>query len=235
MEATSSSSLTPVFSTPAPTEEPSGSTGASTSKPSTSTGPIIIRKDRLYVGNLHPTVDEYILLQLFGKYGKISKLDFLFHKAGPMKGKPRGYAFVEYSAKEDASKALVALHDKLVRGRKLVVTFAQQSTASSQDSGSSSYASYPALGGSHNDRPGGRKGTDTTRPTTLSLIKSQNRPTRTSDKIAALEAKLKQIQASNAAASGSQSEAGGGGTISPEAATALGILPPKPPKAASSS
>lgn len=54
-------------------------------------------KDRLYVGNLAPTVDEYTLLQVFSKYGKISKLDFLFHKTGPLKGKPRGYAFVEYA------------------------------------------------------------------------------------------------------------------------------------------
>jgi hypothetical protein len=71
-------------------------------------------KDRLYVGNLAPTVDEcairavypmhltylmfrYTLLQVFSKYGRVSKLDFLFHKSGPHKGKPRGYAFVEYS------------------------------------------------------------------------------------------------------------------------------------------
>lgn len=84
-------------------------------------------KDRLYVGNLHPTVDEsvtglihpcccfckmlikyhvrYTLLQVFSKFGKISKLDFLFHKSGPLKGKPRGYAFVEY-ADADVSTAL---------------------------------------------------------------------------------------------------------------------------------
>lgn len=40
---------------------------------------------------------RYTLLQLFIKYGKVAKLDFLFHKSGPLKGKPRGYAFVEYS------------------------------------------------------------------------------------------------------------------------------------------
>lgn len=41
---------------------------------------------------------RYTLLQVFSKYGKISKLDFLFHKSGPLKGKPRGYAFVEYAS-----------------------------------------------------------------------------------------------------------------------------------------
>jgi RNA recognition motif-containing protein len=55
---------------------------------------------RLFVGNLPETVDEYALVQLLSKHGKIAKLDFLFHKAGPRKGKPRGYAFVEYATKE---------------------------------------------------------------------------------------------------------------------------------------
>lgn len=43
---------------------------------------------------------RYALLQLFSKFGKVSKLDYLFHKAGPLKGKPRGYAFVEYSNRD---------------------------------------------------------------------------------------------------------------------------------------
>ena len=95
---------------------PSASTPEPAPQPSTSSQPKQLLKDRLYVGNLHPTVDEFVflearhsqrtadthhprytLLQVFQKYGKISKMDFLFHKTGPMKGKPRGYAFVEYS------------------------------------------------------------------------------------------------------------------------------------------
>ncbi|KAG8936661.1 hypothetical protein FRC02_000119 [Tulasnella sp. 418] len=201
MDDTTSSSSNSHLHYPSSSSEP-----ASTKQPSSSSS-ITIRKDRLYVGNLHPTVDEYTLLQVFGKFGKIAKLDFLFHKTGPQKGKPRGYAFVEYSAQEDANKALVGLHDKLLRGRKLVVTFAQQSTAT-QDFPSSSH------------RPGGRKGTDTTRPTTLSLIKNQNRPLSTTDKIAALEAKLKQMQ--------KKEEITSSPVISPEVASAVGILPPKP-------
>lgn len=37
---------------------------------------------------------------MFSKFGKISKLDYLFYKTGPLKGKPRGYAFVEFSSKD---------------------------------------------------------------------------------------------------------------------------------------
>jgi hypothetical protein len=55
---------------------------------------------RLYVGNLSPSVDEYTLIQVFQKYGQITKLDFMFHKTGVLKGKPRGYAFVEFSSKD---------------------------------------------------------------------------------------------------------------------------------------
>ena len=51
---------------------------------------------RLLMYPLH----RYTLLQAFSKFGKISKLDFLFHKSGPLRGKPRGYAFVEFSNKE---------------------------------------------------------------------------------------------------------------------------------------
>ncbi|KAG8985014.1 hypothetical protein FRB94_005487 [Tulasnella sp. JGI-2019a] len=190
-----------------PTQEPPvPQASSSSSRPSGPPTVIAIHKDRLYVGNLHPTVDEYTLLQIFSKYGKISKLDFLFHKAGPQKGKPRGYAFVEYSAREDASQALINLHDKVVRGRKLVVTFAQQQSSSPLD------GSLPA------SRPGGRKGTDTTRPTMLSLIKTHGRPNSTTDKIAALEAKLKQMQTPKT----------DGLNLSPKAATALGVLPPRP-------
>lgn len=58
------------------------------------------KPDRLYVGNLSPTVDEYTLIQVFQKYGKITKLDFMFHKTGVLKGKPRGYAFVEFSNRD---------------------------------------------------------------------------------------------------------------------------------------
>ncbi|KAK0193485.1 hypothetical protein F5146DRAFT_1134147 [Armillaria mellea] len=126
-----------------------------------------IIKDRIYVGNLHPSVDEYTLLQAFSKFGKISKLDFLFHKAGPHKGKPRGYAFVEYENANDAARALASAHDKPFRGRTLVVTVLGVKRKSMMESG---------------------------RPTTLSMIKGRHKD-KTQDKIAMMEAKLRQMEA----------------------------------------
>ncbi|KAG6372953.1 hypothetical protein JVT61DRAFT_6998 [Boletus reticuloceps] len=75
--------------------EPEARHSSSDPAPSSSRAPQLLR-ERLYVGNLSPTVDEYALLQVFTKFGKIAKLDFLFHKSGVNKGKSRGYAFVEF-------------------------------------------------------------------------------------------------------------------------------------------
>ncbi|KAG6816977.1 hypothetical protein H0H87_001292 [Tephrocybe sp. NHM501043] len=141
-------------------------------------------KDRLYIGNLHPTVDEYSLLQIFSKFGKVTKLDFLFHKTGALKGKPRGYAFVEYGSNDEALKALSMAHDKLLRGRKLVVTFAHQAPP---EHGGSAYGAR-------------RRGMmEVGRPTTLSMLKSGTgyRNDRTQNKIAMMEAKLKQMESTN--------------------------------------
>jgi hypothetical protein len=53
---------------------------------------------RHYIGcGCHMSASRYTLIQAFSKFGTIAKLDFLFHKSGPLRGKPRGYAFVEFS------------------------------------------------------------------------------------------------------------------------------------------
>ncbi|KAG1787585.1 uncharacterized protein HD556DRAFT_1408412 [Suillus plorans] len=155
-------------------------------------------RDRLYIGNLHPTVDEYALLQIFTKFGKVSKLDFLFHKTGPNKGKPRGYAFIQYLHESDAQTALENINGRLLRGRKLAVTFAYQAPLE-QPSGS---------------RQVGRARRIDARPTTLSMIKSgiHTRSEGTDNKIATMEAKLRQMESSTT--------------------DSFNSLPPKPPPSA---
>ena len=145
---------------------------------------------------------------MFSKFGHVNKLDFLFHKAGPLKGKPRGYAFIEYASDDvrvfprsailwikndlsfclrsvlffplhiritlcplarqpiedivslpspllcqDARKALTSANEKLLRGRKLVVTYAN-------------YA--PTTDGARSTK----SLMDNAKPTTLSMLKS---------------------------------------------------------------
>ncbi|GAA5948362.1 hypothetical protein JCM3765_001387 [Sporobolomyces pararoseus] len=139
-----------------------------------------LSEKRLYIGNLSTSVDEYSLIQVCSKYGKISKLDYLFHKSGPLKGKPRGYAFIEYATKEEANKAMVTLHDKVFRGRKLIV-----SLASEQDPKESS------LSTEGNKKRKSVAQSETNRPTAISLLKGQGvAHVPTNRKIAALEAKL---------------------------------------------
>ncbi|KAI0719890.1 RNA-binding domain-containing protein [Fomitopsis betulina] len=141
-----------------------------------------VLKERLYVGNLHPTVDEYTLLQVFTKIGKVSKLDFLFHKTGPLKGKPRGYAFIEFADPNDAQRALERANDKLLRGRKLVITHAHQAPLDQ--------------GGQYKAR---RIMNEAGKPTTLSMLKSAStgRANFTEGKIARMEAKLRELEQSS--------------------------------------
>ncbi|BGO94982.1 hypothetical protein NBRC10512_006832 [Rhodotorula toruloides] len=173
---------------------------------------------RLYIGNLATSVDEYSLMQVCAKYGKIAKLDYLFHKTGPNKGKPRGYAFVEYSMREEAQRAMQALHDKLFRGRKMVVSLASEQ----QDT--------TFLG---TKKPRGPMSSDAHKPTAISLLKGTGvGKAPTNRKIAALEAKLAAMRQSKEGASPTGSESSPGGSSTPSGtASASGTAEIDPVKA----
>lgn len=152
-------------------------------------------KNRLYVGNLHPTVDEYTLIQVFSKFGKLARLDYLFHKTGALRGKPRGYAFVEYTGEGDAAVALEAANGKVLRGRHINVTYAHQAPPDAHP-----HRALPQHHHLHYQQQ------DSGRPTTLSLLKSAPSHTRsrTGDKIAQMEAKLVQLAQASASATPDQ-------------------------------
>ncbi|WWD19658.1 hypothetical protein CI109_104120 [Kwoniella shandongensis] len=177
----------------------STSTASSSNIASSSAG----KPDRLYVGNLSPTVDEYTLLQVFSKYGKITKLDFMFHKSGVLKGKPRGFAFMQFANKDDALKAMVKLHDRLLRGRKLVVTYASSAPPENLP--------LPTKG---------RRPTEAAKTTTLSLLKSSRKPQSAAAQIAAMEAKLASMKRTKPADEnwipGSSGPASGVGSPAPD-------------------
>ena len=59
---------------------------------------------RLWVGNIDPKIREIHLLKLFQPFGEIIQLDYLFHKSGPLKGEPRGYAFVAFADADSAER-----------------------------------------------------------------------------------------------------------------------------------
>ncbi|KQJ97582.1 hypothetical protein BRADI_3g32027v3 [Brachypodium distachyon] len=63
---------------------------------------------------------------MFSPYGKIMAEDFLWHTRGPKRGEPRGYAFVQFTTKEEAQLAKEKMNGKLVCGRPVVVHLASE-------------------------------------------------------------------------------------------------------------
>ncbi|CAL1404883.1 unnamed protein product [Linum trigynum] len=78
-------------------------------------------ESRLYVGNLDLRITEATLIKMFSPYGKIISEDFLWHTRGPRRGEPRGFAFIQFSSKEEAKLAKEKMHGRLACGRPLVV------------------------------------------------------------------------------------------------------------------
>ncbi|KAJ8554390.1 hypothetical protein K7X08_025068 [Anisodus acutangulus] len=83
-------------------------------------------ESRLYVGNLDLRISEATLIKMFSSFGKVVAEDFLWHTRGPKRGEPRGYAFVQFSTKEEAVLAKEKMHGRLVCGRPLVVRLASE-------------------------------------------------------------------------------------------------------------
>ncbi|TXG70995.1 hypothetical protein EZV62_005930 [Acer yangbiense] len=83
-------------------------------------------ESRLYVGNLDLKITEASLIKMFSPYGKIVSEDFLWHTRGPKRGEPRGFAFIQFSTKEEAKLAKEKMHGRLAIGRPLVVRLASE-------------------------------------------------------------------------------------------------------------
>lgn len=65
------------------------------------------------------------LVKLFQNAGEIDKLEYLFHKIGPLAGQPRGYAFLTFNKREDAMRARKDFDGKTLLGRTLLVKAAR--------------------------------------------------------------------------------------------------------------
>lgn len=85
---------------------------------------------RIYVGNIDHRISEATLIKMFSPFGKVESEDFLWHTRGPKRGEPRGYAFIQYSTKEEAELAKEKMHGRLAAGRPLVVRLAGEKCVS---------------------------------------------------------------------------------------------------------
>jgi len=89
--------------------------------------PVHQRDDcRLWIGNLDLRITEYAMLKLLQRYDvHIRSFDFIYHRAGPEKGQPRGYCFVTLSTPDEAKTLVSKLNGKMALSRRLVVKYAK--------------------------------------------------------------------------------------------------------------
>jgi RNA recognition motif-containing protein len=92
-----------------------GNRGAESPKPRAGEGV------ELYVGNLSYDVNESELRKAFEKYGKVLSARIIEHRFG----KSKGYGFVEMADRAGATGAVQGLHNKEIKGRKIVVNEAK--------------------------------------------------------------------------------------------------------------
>ncbi|KAI8376614.1 hypothetical protein EDC96DRAFT_495160 [Choanephora cucurbitarum] len=133
---------------------------------------------RLYIGNLDETVNEYAIMKLFQPFGKITYIEVMVHWTGIKKGLSRGYCFLEFETKDQALNAIQTMHGKTIRGRSLVVSFANIIPEQNQAK---------------------KRGQTLHKPTTtISLLKSQKMKHSSTDaKIKAIEEKLARLKGDN--------------------------------------
>lgn len=77
---------------------------------------------KIYVGNLPWSVDDAKLQDLFSEFGEVSEATVLKDK---FTGRSKGFGFVTFSDDSSAQKAIKAMNDKDIEGRKLKVNEAK--------------------------------------------------------------------------------------------------------------
>jgi len=77
---------------------------------------------RLFVGNLSYRTLESDLQDYFSQAGVVTSCNVMLDK---FTGKSRGFAFIEYSTPEEATKAVETFHGKEFQGRQLTVNIAR--------------------------------------------------------------------------------------------------------------
>ncbi|KAF9896127.1 hypothetical protein BX616_008078 [Lobosporangium transversale] len=119
-----------------------------------------------------------MVLKLFSPFGKITKLDFMFHWHGAKKGTPRGYCFLEFEAASQAADAVKYMNRKSIKMRPLNVSLANMAPPTASDG-----------------EKGRKRTMDPNRPTAFSLLKAGGtlKNASTDEKIRAMERKLAQM------------------------------------------
>ena len=111
---------------------------------------------RLFVGNLPYSATETALRDHFSSIGPLS---YIYLPIDRESGKPRGFAFVEFSERAQAEEAIRKFNNQLFMGRPLAVNEAREREDRPQGATSRPYIpsrDLPELPGSGGERPAGR-------------------------------------------------------------------------------
>ena len=81
-----------------------------------------MNQSRLFVGNLSYQTMEQDLQDYFAQAGNVTSVNLMMDK---FTGKSRGFAFVELSSSDEATKAVEMFHGKELQGRPLTVNIAK--------------------------------------------------------------------------------------------------------------
>jgi RNA recognition motif-containing protein len=90
----------------------------------------------IYIGNMSFDTTEDQLRQAFQSYGEVSTVKIITDRDS---GQPRGFGFVEMSAKSEAVAAISGLNGLELNGRTLNINEAKQRPESGNRSGGNSY------------------------------------------------------------------------------------------------
>jgi len=78
---------------------------------------------RLYVGNLPFNFTNQDLQALFGSHGTVRSAEVIMDR---VTGRSRGFGFVEMDSEQSGRKAIAAIHDQDVEGRRITVNEARE-------------------------------------------------------------------------------------------------------------
>lgn len=114
---------------------------------------------KLYVGNMSYATDEEQLRTLFSEAGTVVAVDVIKDRDS---GRPKGFAFITMSSKEEATKAIQMFNEKEIDGRALTVNEArpreERSGGFRPRSGGGGYNSNRGGGGGNRGGGGGNRG-----------------------------------------------------------------------------
>ena len=77
---------------------------------------------KIYIGNMSFNTTEDALRQAFEAYGEVNSINIITDRDT---GKPRGFAFIEMSANDEAKAAIDGLNGTDLDGRQLTVSEAR--------------------------------------------------------------------------------------------------------------